>query len=482
MSLISRKRKPAHTKTRASNKTSQASSGRITPSAEKPVTSGGALRPANQSPTTRGQKIFLPLISILILLVLLEGGTSLLIKTGTDESAGGVRFEVNEVWNHGGNSFHKPDQDLFWVARPGFSGGEIRINQLGFRGEDVSTKRPGVCRIVLLGNSVTFGYGVSETETYASVLNQFLNQRLDQLTHAGIESIEVINAGTVGYTSWQGRQLFDKSIRSLKPDLVVASYGYNDHHSAQISDVEKSAGSNLNTLLAEFRRTSLYKYVHRLRGNQDPRLRQKPVPRVSLSEFTNNLLAIESGAAEIGAECVFITPALREGKPLVENFCPVDFSDQRVWMRQIDFAIGSLGLEYKDELLEHFVKNRSIDSFCAQDQNAAALIELTSQYPDLPIFHYLLAQCCRVKGVTEGYAPEMAAASHLDLERAEMTAYHETLRDLSRSGQLQLLDIADTFSRSAEDSLFIDVIHPTPKGHQLIARMLGERIITLLNH
>jgi len=428
------------------------------------------------------QKVWLPLVSILLILALLEGGAALLLKVGGDQSSSGVRFEVQEVWNHGGNSFHKPDPTLAWVAKPGFTGGEIRINQLGFRGGEVTSPKPeGVYRIVLLGNSVTFGYGVSEEATYGAVLSRDLNAQRTQFTDGTEKQIEVINAGVIGYTSWQGRLLLERSMAILEPDLIVVTFGYNDHHSAVESDAERYVNPHYHAVLNAFRQRSLYKYIHRLRGHQDPKLRTEPVARVSLSEFKDNLLAIQTQAAEVGADCLFISPALREGLPLVENFSAIDFADRRVWMRQIDFAIGCLGMEYKDQLLGHFIKSGSIDSFCEIDENFSNLIELTRQYPDLPIFHYLVAQCCRVKGVEEGIAPKLAEAGRLDQERTELTAYFDTMRELACTNQISLVDITNAFSQSVEDSLFLDVIHPTAKGHRLIADLLAERIVPVIN-
>ena len=54
-----------------------------------------------------------------------------------------------------------------WTPRPSFrytlAGSETTINRLGYRGREYSAVRtPGRPRIVMLGDSITFGYGVRD--------------------------------------------------------------------------------------------------------------------------------------------------------------------------------------------------------------------------------------------------------------------------------------------------------------------------------
>lgn len=77
-------------------------------------------------------------------------------------------------------------------------------------------------RILALGDSVTFGLGVSDAETWPAQLRAQL---------AGLEGanrFRVINYGTPGYSAFQGLRQLDKRGLALKPDLVVACFGQND--------------------------------------------------------------------------------------------------------------------------------------------------------------------------------------------------------------------------------------------------------------
>ena len=72
---------------------------------------------------------------------------------------------------------------VVYVARPGldgvlYAGAPLSTNGHGFRGREVAhAKPPGVVRIVGLGDSVMFGQGVADDETYLAILEAELNAR-----------------------------------------------------------------------------------------------------------------------------------------------------------------------------------------------------------------------------------------------------------------------------------------------------------------
>jgi len=96
-------------------------------------------------------------------------------------------------------------------------------NQLGYRGEDIELPKPdGVFRIVALGDSTTYGTGTSIENTYPAQLQTTLRETY------GDERIEVINAGTAGYTSWNMLANFAFRVLELEPDLVIFYMGHTD--------------------------------------------------------------------------------------------------------------------------------------------------------------------------------------------------------------------------------------------------------------
>ena len=112
---------------------------------------------------------------------------------------------------------HIPDKSAFLM------GVNVKINSQGYRNKEISITPPqGVTRIMMLGDSLTFGWGVPSDETVSSRLEDLLNNsRKDK-------SFEVINTG-IGNTNteMQVASFLDKGVL-FSPDIVVLNYFIND--------------------------------------------------------------------------------------------------------------------------------------------------------------------------------------------------------------------------------------------------------------
>ncbi len=92
--------------------------------------------------------------------------------------------------------------------------GVVGLNRAGYRGPLVSTSHPGVKRIVVLGGSTAFGYGVPWQDAWPA--------QLEKITGA-----QVVN---LGYNA-EGAASFRPTLEDyayLKPDLIILYEGYND--------------------------------------------------------------------------------------------------------------------------------------------------------------------------------------------------------------------------------------------------------------
>ena len=96
-----------------------------------------------------------------------------------------------------------------------------RTNSHGLRDRDRSGKALGTRRVLVLGDSYTFGYAVAEEEAYPQVAERLLKER-------GHPDVEVINAGIPDYNSRQERLLLERLMPVYEPDAVVLSYVMND--------------------------------------------------------------------------------------------------------------------------------------------------------------------------------------------------------------------------------------------------------------
>jgi lysophospholipase L1-like esterase len=417
-----------------------------------------------------GRKLLLAAVAFTLTIVVVEGGSRLALLALGEASPSGVRFMLDDVWQHEDNPFHEEDPELMWRLIPGLSNQALRVNALGFRGDDVEVPKPdGTFRIVALGDSMTFGFGVFDDQTYAARLAE----RLSANTR-----VEVVNAGVTGYSSWQSRKYYETVVRRLDPDLVVAMFGYPDHHFAVESDREKYDRQRLHALWNLVRKSGVHRMFRRIAGDEQPRLRREPVPRVGLSEFRENVLEVQRMAEDGGSKALFMTVPLRLGIPFVENFRAVHENGTTVWLRQLDFAISRLGPESSEPLAGHFLGSRELGSFVHDPRRCDKIRSLSVDYPDFPIFHYLLAACYRSYGDLVQAGSAMDECNRLDDERFEMEAYNEVLRELSAASRIELLDLARILpDRAGTTDLFLDVAHPTPEGHDLIAEILSERAV-----
>jgi len=107
---------------------------------------------------------------------------------------------------------------------------KVATNSLGFRGvKEIEKQKPeGTYRILVIGDSMTFGWGVEDNETFSSILERNLNAAVAEI--GAKNKFEVINAGFSGgftldgFYSWLVNKGFE-----LNPDLVLVSFfPYND--------------------------------------------------------------------------------------------------------------------------------------------------------------------------------------------------------------------------------------------------------------
>lgn len=96
---------------------------------------------------------------------------------------------------------------------------DVRTNSDGLRDVEHPTAHGDRYRIIFLGDSLTFGWGVNEPDTFTARLEAALNQRYPT---------EIINFGTGNYNTEQEVNLFLEKGLKYHPDKVVVFYFIND--------------------------------------------------------------------------------------------------------------------------------------------------------------------------------------------------------------------------------------------------------------
>ena len=157
-----------------------------------------------------------------VLLVL--GGTLVALVIGEIVvRVGGFGPDVHPVY---ANLFRLSDDPLLrYSLVPNTDTREVRINRHGFRGSDVSRRKPPrTFRIVCVGDSICFGYGVGQDETFAARLERFLNQCFASPQRR----FEVLNFGVTGYNIVQATEALRLRAIEFDPDLILYAYCLND--------------------------------------------------------------------------------------------------------------------------------------------------------------------------------------------------------------------------------------------------------------
>ncbi len=103
-----------------------------------------------------------------------------------------------------------------------FGGVRVRTNAEGFRSEaDVPERAPaGRLRVVGMGDSVTWGVGVNEEDTFLAELQR-------GLAAAGRDA-EVVNAAVVGFSTFQEYAFLQNLAAKFRPDVVLVNFCPND--------------------------------------------------------------------------------------------------------------------------------------------------------------------------------------------------------------------------------------------------------------
>jgi hypothetical protein len=146
------------------------------------------------------------LIAIIFSLLLLELSLQIFfyVKNGHPLWNGHKNFTVGYV---------APTEDRRQYAlKPGYSDQQIKINQQGFRGEIIGNNQQLIC---VIGDSVPFGSGVSNGETFPDFL--------DKNPATQLKGLHVLNAGVPSYNLAQSFDAWRMELRSRKCNFLIVN-------------------------------------------------------------------------------------------------------------------------------------------------------------------------------------------------------------------------------------------------------------------
>ena len=133
-------------------------------------------------------------------------------------------FDIGKTCSDERNTIYQYDSHLGWFPIPNtnakltdsISQIEYNHNSLGFRDIEHNYNEKNKKRIMFIGDSFCYGYGVNQNETFVELLRD------------KISDFELFNCGISGYGTDQEYLLLRKYFDIIKPDIVFLLYCEND--------------------------------------------------------------------------------------------------------------------------------------------------------------------------------------------------------------------------------------------------------------
>ncbi len=142
----------------------------------------------------------------------------------------------------------QPNDDYAYIHKAGYrgvlEGVDVNINWHGLRGPEFQNEKPpGKKRILILGDSIVFGWGAPQESIFALALQKLFSRVTPD--------VEVIPAGVVSWNTRTEYEYLKSAGIHFKPDVVVLVIVSNDVEPKSSGHTDISKDLLLRTLLSE---------------------------------------------------------------------------------------------------------------------------------------------------------------------------------------------------------------------------------------
>ncbi len=335
------------------------------------------------------------------------------------------RIDPAPTFYHGLMTFEQPPLD--WALRARTVTEEkaymrevvMTTDTYGFRypQDPVIPKPPGTVRIFVLGASAGFGLYVQDDETFSSLLEKYLTETVGR--------VEVINACVPGYSAVQELQMLVFRVLPFDPDIVILFDGFND----------LSAAVNSNATLTPFGwENDMVEQFHRRRDLAD-----QSIFRLAIADF--------SAYSGIFRMIRHVQTAEKKNE----------------------------GREYRD------VDSAAVQNYRMMVQTmAAAARGHGSEVIVAPQPNLFYGKNSRTGGELSFIAQEQNKRPNLwPLLRRYTPLYVAAAKEAAGASGAGFLDLTEAF-KDASSPCLLDMVHPTPHGHLMIAKRLLREIESIL--
>jgi tetratricopeptide (TPR) repeat protein len=344
-------------------------------------------------------------------------------------------------------------------------------------------KAPGVYRVFCMGGSTTYGRPYNDKTSFSGFLRAFLPQ-MDSS-----RQWEVINTGGISYASYR-IEILTRELTNYKPDLLVIYTGHNEFLEDRTYSSLIATPAPIKSVYSLASKSRTFSLMQRLVGDPAPAGDSRVLPedvdalldrsvgpsayhrdeqwrtRV-LESFRSTLERIVDLASEANAKVVFVTPAcnLRDCAPFKsEHRAGLTTAELRKFMASFDAGKEALEDGNAGAALKHFDDALAIDEQYAAAYyfRGHALLELHEESAARDAF---------LRAREEDVCPLRALGSIQQIVQA-----------VAADRKLTLIDFASIIQGKSEYGIpgadwFLDHVHPTIDGHELLARELANELV-----
>lgn len=331
------------------------------------------------------------------------------------------------------------------------------INSLGFRDREFELNKAGKIRILAVGDSYTYGWGVGGDETWPKLLEARLRQ-------SGLD-VEVANLGQPGASPAAYAVNVDKAVPILKPDLVIVGILQGEDLAQLGVEGPLKSSAAANDRPAPWR-------LRAWLGN-------------AMRRMYPNFLRLVDG--HISQQPLLTTLWKSQAEEIVEEFTPEEHArfdqiDARVRQAFVNGELNPSLIQRTVKLPRYFLDTLDTDGpevrslISAMAGHLAHIRETAERYG------------CKVVAVS---VPHKVYASRRDLENCQRLGYELTpemsesdspdraIESACRVAGVTFISVTDDFRKAADTlHLFYEMDgHYNSKGQQVFADLLKPQLL-----
>lgn len=337
-------------------------------------------------------------------------------------------------------------------------------------------KSPDEFRVFCVGGSTVQGRPYAIETSFSTWLELSLQAAGDS------KQFNVINCGGVSYASYRLAPIVEE-ILHYQPDLIVLYTGHNEFLEDRTYQAVKTTSPFVLSVHEKLSRLKTYSFLRSLvatdksngsqleilPGEVEARLdfrngleqytRDEAWKTNVVSHFRHNLERIALATQSANVPLMMCNPVsnLRDASP---------FKSQNR---------SGLSAEQMSQFESSFQKLTDDESTAASIEELKKLMEIDASHADL---QYRIGQAYQIAGDFEKANEHLVQAKEHDICPLRIIEpMYEVIKTITRRHEIPMIDVKSLFESKATDGIpgsefLVDHIHPSMRGHQLIAELI----------